>query len=229
MKITQDNAFMESHLHASDFDEINKRALDTSKYDMFLKYVSMSMTNNRKRKAERFTKERLTKTDVVEVEIDNFDPDTYVLEEPPVLRRTTATSEAPPEQIQVPVEIGLDMEEEEEPADEETDSKKRARSKSTTQKEAKRKSKESRVQLDLKLARDREKEYLSEKKDILERIPEEYSKHIGKIVFGKWRKEPYRPVLLAGPYQVPPGTLRDAWMKMFENVSTASPNACMRC
>jgi hypothetical protein len=219
-KIKMDDAFMESHLHASDYDDIDKNAMDTKTYDLFLKYVAMSMTNNRERKANKFVVDRLTKTDFVQVEIKNFDAENYVLEDPPVLG---AAKSKPPKQIQV--KMGVDGEQE--AAKEKTDNKKRPRSKSLTQKETKA-SKKSRVMLQfsdnekVKFAGDSKREYLSEKAELMERIPEEYSKNIGKIVFGKWKKDPYRPVLLAGPYQVPPGNLRDTWITMFENVSTTS-------
>ena len=68
------------------------------------------------------------------------------------------------------------------------------------------------------LAEASKKEYTSQKADVLERVPASHQRHWGQIMFGKWKKDPWRPVLVLGPYQVHPD-LRDTWMKMFENVS----------
>ena len=68
------------------------------------------------------------------------------------------------------------------------------------------------------LAEESKKEYMSQKADVLERVPASHQKQWGQIMFSRWKTNPWRPVLVLGPYQVHPD-LRDTWMKMFENVS----------
>jgi hypothetical protein len=66
-------------------------------------------------------------------------------------------------------------------------------------------------------AREAKIAYLIQKWQVSKRVCESHSKLWGKIMFCRWKKQPYRPVLVLGPYQVHPD-LRDTWMEMFEEV-----------
>lgn len=57
-----------------------------------------------------------------------------------------------------------------------------------------------------------------QRSEVLQLAPASHKKLWGKIMLCKWEKDPWRPVLVMGPYQVHPD-LRDVWMKMFQNVS----------
>jgi len=58
-----------------------------------------------------------------------------------------------------------------------------------------------------------------DQKEILRRIPEGVRADFGKLGFSKWKKE-YLSVRQMNPFEIPPsGGARDAWMKMFYNVS----------
>lgn len=63
-------------------------------------------------------------------------------------------------------------------------------------------------------------EFSKKRAELEEELDEGYKKHFGAIAFSKWKKGPRRPVVLLGPYSVPPH-LRATWMKMYENVSNA--------
>mmetsp|Transcript_19150 Transcript_19150/g.31755 ORF Transcript_19150/g.31755 Transcript_19150/m.31755 type:complete len:917 (-) Transcript_19150:990-3740(-) len=231
MKIKKDDAFMESQLHASDYDIINKD--NKVKYNLFLHYVSMSLMKSKRKKASIFVNQRLKKSDIVQNEIEQFDPDTYVPEDPPVMG---SKSEPPPPKKKKAKKakaakidkMDVDDDDDEEPADDKKDNKKRPRSKSSSTKKVPTKgggetsnTKRVNIQFSKKERRlysdDAKNEFISVQDELLERVPEEHSKHWGEIVFGKWKKDPHRPVVLLGPYGVPPGTLRDTWVKMFEN------------
>lgn len=63
-------------------------------------------------------------------------------------------------------------------------------------------------------------EYLEKRAELEKELDEGYKKHFGAIAFSRWKKDPVRPVVLLGPYSVPP-PLRATWMKMYESVSKA--------
>lgn len=242
MKIKKDDAFMESHLDASDYEciNMNNKAGDEEKFNMFLKYVAMCLTSPKK--AKKFVDQRLKKNHIVLEEIEKFDPDTYVLEEDPVKvsksdlikerQQNAKKTEAKKKKSKENNKMDVDTEEAPAAAVEQKSDKKRPRSKSTPKKESKSDSKTSRVSIQFSkkerksFAKDAMMEYKAQKEETLEEVPEEYSKHWGKIVFGKWKKDPHRPVLLLGPYGVPPGPFRDMWQKMFKNVSAPSISTC---
>ena len=54
--------------------------------------------------------------------------------------------------------------------------------------------------------------------DIMARIPDDVKTGFLKLGFAKWGKE-WLPVVQLSPFQVPPGSVRDQWMEMFNNVS----------
>ncbi len=71
-----------------------------------------------------------------------------------------------------------------------------------------------------RLRRRREKAkvvFEKERVEIMEQIPEKDKKEFRTLGFGKWGKD-FLPVMLLGPYDAPPGNVREQWMKMFENV-----------
>jgi hypothetical protein len=71
----------------------------------------------------------------------------------------------------------------------------------------------------MKYAAELENEFLKEKEDTLGRLPESYKALFGQLAFCRWKKDPFRPVVVLSPYSVPPqGTMRDQWRTMFENV-----------
>jgi hypothetical protein len=92
---------------------------------------------------------------------------------------------------------------------------------------AKKKSPKNRVSAsteELKSARKTaEKDFETEKARILGEVPEDNKARWGQIGFGKWGKD-WLPCLIVGPYDVGPLTsMRESWMKMFENVSVPYP------
>lgn len=52
--------------------------------------------------------------------------------------------------------------------------------------------------------------------DIMARIPDDVKTGFLKLGFAKWGKE-WLPVVQLSPFQVPPGSVRDQWMEMFNN------------
>jgi hypothetical protein len=61
-------------------------------------------------------------------------------------------------------------------------------------------------------------DFEARKKDILEQVPDEVKGRFRHLGFVKWSKS-YLPILILSPFDVPPGPVRQQWMKMFENVS----------
>jgi hypothetical protein len=219
--IKRDEAFVTGELASSDYDVI-KDGADDGMMNKFLNYVSKSLV--KKKKVKVFKEKRLKKNyDQLLTEIAKFDPDTYVMEEDPV-----QTSKEPPPTKEkrggnkMKVEVDDSKMEVDEPVDEKKSATKRRRSSTTksTKEPKKKKSKifKMRASEREQIAADSLNEYLSQKADILERVPEAYKKQWGSIVFGKWKKDPWRPVVILGPYQVHPDH-REIWMKMFNNVS----------
>lgn len=70
----------------------------------------------------------------------------------------------------------------------------------------------------VQLAEQVKSHYAERRAEIENDLDEGYKKYFGAIAISKWKKNPRRPVVLLGPYSVPP-TLRDAWMEMYEKVS----------
>ena len=101
-------------------------------------------------------------------------------------------------------------------------SKRRGRSRSSKQgKESKKKSfvlKTSSIERQC-WAEEERKKFVSQRSKVLRKVPASHRKLWGQIMFCKWKNDPWRPVLVLGPYQVHPD-LRDVWMKMFHNVSS---------
>jgi hypothetical protein len=63
------------------------------------------------------------------------------------------------------------------------------------------------------------KEFEIEKEAILAKVPARNKQMFNKVGFAKWSKN-YLPAMALSPYSVPPGDIRDQWMKMYQNVST---------
>jgi hypothetical protein len=57
-----------------------------------------------------------------------------------------------------------------------------------------------------------------EKKELLERIPNDVKKDFRSVCFTKWTSG-FLPSMQLGPFDVRPGEVRDQWMSMFHNVS----------
>ena len=55
------------------------------------------------------------------------------------------------------------------------------------------------------------------KEFILAQLPNEVKNEFRQLGFAKWRKD-MCPVMFLGPYHVPPGKVRELWMRMFERV-----------
>jgi hypothetical protein len=60
-----------------------------------------------------------------------------------------------------------------------------------------------------------------EKEEILSEIPKDVKARFRQCGFATWGKVVY-PMIELGPYDVPPGSLRDQWFSMFDNVSMTS-------
>ncbi len=76
------------------------------------------------------------------------------------------------------------------------------------------------VQNDIEVLDEKERPkalFEEERAKVLEQIPDECKKEFRTLGFGKWSKH-YLPVMVLGPYDVPPGPLRDQWMKNFDKV-----------
>ena len=56
-----------------------------------------------------------------------------------------------------------------------------------------------------------------EKEEILKKIPPKVTKDFRSGGFAKWGKD-FLPIMQVGPYDVGPGSVRDQWKTMFENV-----------
>jgi len=57
-----------------------------------------------------------------------------------------------------------------------------------------------------------------EKKQILDKISEDYKWRFGEVVFARWSKS-YLPALILDPYDVPPHPVRQMWLDQVEDVS----------
>jgi hypothetical protein len=212
MRIKRDEAFVEGEgLASPDFQTI-KKGKDESVKTKFINYVSTSLQLKKKTDKAALTK-RLMHNNLMETEISNFNPNTYVMEDEP----------APSEKKQTGAK-GTSASKVEGGDKKDADGAgKKKRRRSSSLKPGK-ESKKGRIAFKMseserrRLAKESKMEYLSQKSDVLERLPESHKKYWGQIMFGKWKKDPWRPVLVLGPYQVHPD-LRDTWMKMFENVS----------
>ena len=214
MRIKLDEAFVDGELSSREFQTI-KKGKDVHVKEKFVKYVSKSLLPKKKADKVAALTKRLMRNNLLEDEVAKFNPDDYVMEESPAPSEKQQTATKGKGKAASKVESD-DKKEAEEPA-----TKKRRRSGSV--KPAK-ESKKNRIAFKIsekerrKLAEESKKEHISQKADVLERVPASHQKHWGQIMFGKWKKDPWRPVLVLGPYQVHPD-LRDTWMKMFKNVS----------
>ena len=211
MRIKRDEAFVEGELASRDYQTI-KKGKDEHVKEKFIKYVSKSLLP--KKKADKAAlRKRLIGNNLLENEVANFNPDTYVMEENPEPSEKDQTSSKG--------KTASKGESEDKKETDEPGSKKRRRSSSV---KPVKESKKNRIAFKMseserkKLAKESKMEYFSQKSDVLDRVAESHKKYWGQIMFGKWKKDPWRPVLVLGPYQVHP-ELRDTWMKMFENVS----------
>ena len=61
-------------------------------------------------------------------------------------------------------------------------------------------------------------DFIIQKNYVLSTIPTEVKNHFLQVGFALWQKR-YLPVLFLGPYDVPPGIIRDEWLAAFEKVS----------
>jgi hypothetical protein len=61
-------------------------------------------------------------------------------------------------------------------------------------------------------------EFMKNKKDILDEMPETYKNAFGQIGFAKWGKTSL-PVLVVNPFDAPPRPDRELWLRMFEKAS----------
>jgi hypothetical protein len=243
MRIKRDDAFVDGELSSEDYGPI-KDGGNPDITEKFMDFVAKSMVKTSKAK-KAFKKERLLihNRKLLRMEIKKFDPDTYVMETPVATKinqkEVNAASNNKNDkdnQMQLDDDNNHDDDDDVEDDDEENNKKvagvkKRRRPSSpnnvttkATPKQSSSKKKNKSIAFRtakkerLKLADELRREYLSQKADVLERLPESYKKQWGQIYFCKWKKDPHRPVLVLGPYQVHP-ELRETWMKMFNNVS----------
>lgn len=61
------------------------------------------------------------------------------------------------------------------------------------------------------------KEFDREKEAVMAQVPADNKKLFLQVGFAKWGKG-YLPAMAVSPYDVPPGDIRDQWMKMYQNV-----------
>lgn len=208
MKIKQDDAFMDgSNLHASDYNDIISEKADRKKLGLFLDYVSDSLKKTKKAKRARGKLDSML--DIILKEIATFDPATY--KEGEDNGSAAAGNDA----------AAADGDNE--------GTKKRRRSSSKTAEPKKKKGKNRKSVTfkkaeKLQIAKQMKLEYSQKREELEDEIDADYKKHFGSIAFSRWKKDPFRPVVLLGPYSVPP-PLRETWMKMYENVSVANEEA----
>lgn len=62
------------------------------------------------------------------------------------------------------------------------------------------------------------REFEEERDSILDQVPSYNKKMFNQVGWAKWSKS-MLPAMILSPYSVPPGDIRDQWMKMFQNVS----------
>merc|ERR1712232_564496 len=60
-------------------------------------------------------------------------------------------------------------------------------------------------------------EFERKKKEVLKNIPLDVKNLFQEVGFAKWQKN-FLPVLVLSPYSVPPGAVREQWLKMYEKV-----------
>ena len=63
-----------------------------------------------------------------------------------------------------------------------------------------------------------QKAFDEEKQGVMAQVPKENKALFNQVGFAKWGKG-YLPAMAVSPYDVPPGDIRDQWMKMYQNVS----------
>ena len=65
------------------------------------------------------------------------------------------------------------------------------------------------------------RDFEADRAAVLDQVPSKVQDMFGQVGFGKWGKN-MLPVLILGPYTVPPGQARDTWMEMFNKVRRIS-------
>ena len=208
-RIKRNEAFIEDQLQASDY-EIIKKGEDELMMKKFADFVSKSLLM----KAITESKEGLLDRNLLETEITNFNPDVY---------SENASVPSENQKALAKENAASDEEGSEEIVTDDHGNKKRRRSQSqkpaqASNKKTKRCAKKGRQRLSEELRMESFTAYLAQKADVLEQVPECHKKHWGRIMFGRWKADQWRPVLVLGPFQVRPD-LRDTWMKMFETAS----------
>jgi hypothetical protein len=212
------DAFLKSKLQESDCERI---LLDEDILARFLTYVSRSMTETWRKKAEKQVSLLMqSKRDIWVQEIRNFNRDSS---------HNNAKNEAE-ESIEP-----HDMEESsvapkhsnKRNADDKSSQEKPKAKKPKRDSSAKKKSPKTRVAAspeELEKARVvAKRDFETEKARILGEVPEEHKAKWGQIGFSKWGQN-WVPCLILGPYDVSPlSAMRRVWLKMFENVSCSIP------
>ena len=72
------------------------------------------------------------------------------------------------------------------------------------------------------------KEFDREKEGVMAQVPADNKKLFLQVGFAKWGKG-YLPAMAVSPYDVPPGDIRDQWMKMYQNVRFLFGYWCFCC
>jgi len=64
------------------------------------------------------------------------------------------------------------------------------------------------------------KEFEKEVAAVMAQVPKRNQELFQQVGFGKWGKG-FLPAMVVSPYSVPPGDIRDQWMKMYQNVRSS--------
>mmetsp|Transcript_17406 Transcript_17406/g.26425 ORF Transcript_17406/g.26425 Transcript_17406/m.26425 type:complete len:859 (+) Transcript_17406:232-2808(+) len=193
-KVKNDEVYMSHDLQAKDLDDIKSGKEKSKKIYRFLELVSSTLNITKKKEVKTFIANRLEGQSIVKKEIASFD------------------SNNPSESENV-----NDLES----APEDNATKKRRRS-SAGQKKQPKNNKRRRSSITFEenernqFAAELKTEFEADKQKVMNLLDNSYKELFGKIAFCKWKKDPYRPVLILSPYSVPPN-LRDTWLTMFEN------------
>jgi hypothetical protein len=212
-RIKRDEAFMEGELASSDYEAI-KKGVDKEILHKFLQYVAKCM--QLKKKAFGKLEEKLYEGPLLQQEIAKLDSG--------VEDGETKTKKSKKKSIKVKKEKEEEVISEQEEIDDDPVLEPKKRNRSNNGSATKEGKKKGRMQISFseaerkRYSQEARKEYNAQKADVLSRLPQSYKKHWGQIMFGRWKKDPWRPVLIVGPYEMAPA-FRETWMKMFENVS----------
>mmetsp|Transcript_8994 Transcript_8994/g.13982 ORF Transcript_8994/g.13982 Transcript_8994/m.13982 type:complete len:886 (+) Transcript_8994:116-2773(+) len=202
-RVKNDEVYMSHELDAKDFDDIKLGEGKSKKIHRFFELVANTLDVTRKKKVKEFIAERLQGQDYVKQEIASFDP----INPSESINATNVVS---------PQIMDIDV-------DKNNATKKRPRS-STGQKIKPQNSKRRRSSNSISFSKKERQEFAAEaksdfeaaKQKILDGLDSSYKELFGKIAFCKWKKDPYRPVLILSPYSVPPA-LRETWLTMWKN------------